>query len=183
VWSAGVEPARPAFQAGALPFELRPQTWATRPRSSGTRTRTSISTFRAWRPSVLDDPGSATDPAPPSTSPKGSSTQLRDRTVCGVAVSSVTPGTTPNDVFQATRLPFDPGSPAGPRTCAPVAVLRGGVLEPAPRSLPDKLHAKAHAALPRSFSTRSRESFSLRRGLDFDLTLVQAEHHLWFGAC
>src|SRR4051794_18521894 len=106
MWSAGVEPARPAFQAGALPFELRPQRWARldsnqRPlvcktsaqpaellarvkvswaelesnqppppyqrgalppeppalRSSGTRTRTSISTFRAWRPSALDDPG------------------------------------------------------------------------------------------------------------------------------
>jgi hypothetical protein len=28
MWSAGVEPARPAFQAGALPFELRPQRWA-----------------------------------------------------------------------------------------------------------------------------------------------------------
>jgi hypothetical protein len=45
------------------------------------------------------------------------------------------PGPIPNDVFQATRLPFDPGSPAASRTCAAVAVLRGGVLEPVPRSL------------------------------------------------
>jgi hypothetical protein len=38
-----------------------------------------------------------------------------------------------------------------------------------------------HTLLYRVLFTSSRESFSLRRGLDFDLTLVQAEHHLWFG--
>ena len=37
-----------------------------------------------------------------------------------------------------------------------------------------------HTLLYRALFSASRESFSLRRGLDFDLTLVQAEHHLWF---
>jgi hypothetical protein len=36
-----------------------------------------------------------------------------------------------------------------------------------------------HTLLYRALFSASRESFSLRRGLDFDLTLVQAEHHLW----
>src|SRR5437762_8037902 len=42
----------------------------------------------------------------------------------------------PNDVFYATRLPFDPGSPTHwLRMCAVVAVLRGGALEPESHTL------------------------------------------------
>jgi len=37
-----------------------------------------------------------------------------------------------DDVFHATRLPFDPGSPSGGCASAPEDVLRGGALEPDP---------------------------------------------------
>ena len=42
-------------------------------------------------------------------------------------------------------------------------VLRGGALEPDPRALPRKEHAKAHASFT---APKHGESFSLRRGLD-----------------
>jgi hypothetical protein len=44
---------------------------------------------------------------------------------------SVSSARKPDDVFHATRLPFDPGSPAADcADAAAVAVLRGGALEP-----------------------------------------------------
>jgi hypothetical protein len=150
VWSAGVEPARPAFQAGALPFELRPQRWATlsKLRDKGSNLDLhvqSVASFRLRRSRIGGRPAGAGE-HPAASQPSRASVHLPERELDAaarphglwVAVSSVTPGPIPNDVFQATRLPFDPGSPAGSRTCAPVAVLRGGVLEPVPRSLPDK---------------------------------------------
>ena len=46
----------------------------------------------------------------------------------------------------------------------------------------EKRRAKADAYSPMAFpSTRLQRSFSLRRGLDFDLERFQAEHHLLFG--
>jgi hypothetical protein len=65
-------------------------------------------------------------------------------------------GTKPNHVFQATRLPFDPGSPND--------VLRGGALEPEPRTLCRKLQAKAHAYSPARFPAPSAEGLSLSGG-------------------
>src|SRR6266487_940199 len=72
----------------------------------------------------------------------------------------------PDDVFQATRLPFDPGSPLIRNERRPTwrgfgaasLVHRTGIAQ-----------AKAHASLPALFpapSAERRDSFSLRRGLD-----------------
>jgi hypothetical protein len=70
----------------------------------------------------------------------------------------------PNDVFQASRLPFDPGSIA---RCRESVVLRGGALEPDSCLPAGKAQAKADAYSPMAFpSARLQRSFSLRRGLD-----------------
>ena len=50
----------------------------------------------------------------------------------------VAPGRRPNVLFHATRLPFDPGSTRPGCAFRPVAVLRGGALEPEPRALLSK---------------------------------------------
>jgi hypothetical protein len=63
----------------------------------------------------------------------------------------------PNDVFQAARLPFDPGSPEN-------GVLRGGALEPEPRALRRNWQANAHAYSQRNFTGRSTEGLSLSGG-------------------
>jgi hypothetical protein len=60
-----------------------------------------------------------------------------------------------------------------------IAVLRGGALEPEPCTRFGKLHAKADTNHARVFRLRVKESFSLRRGLDSVLCLLQAGHHLW----
>jgi hypothetical protein len=46
---------------------------------------------------------------------------------------------------QAARLPFDPGSPSRQRARRSNGVLRGGALEPEPRTRSKKPQAKAHA--------------------------------------
>jgi hypothetical protein len=99
----------------------------------------------------------------------------------GFAVFSVTPGSTPNDVFQATRLTLRPWITGVVRARArrPLSYVEG-FWSPFLGRRPDKSHAKAHAALPRSFQCQPR-IFLSQAGPRFDLTLVQAEHHLWFG--
>jgi hypothetical protein len=78
-----------------------------------------------------------------------------------------------NQVFQASRLPFNPGSPE-------IDVLRGGALEPEPRARRRNRQAKARAySLAQFRRPKHKGSFSLRRGLDSELSLVQAEHHLF----
>ena len=61
-----------------------------------------------------------------------------------------------------------------------IAVLRGGALEPEPRTRSEKSQAKAVASFQRVFRRRAEVSFSLRRGLNSELCLLQAGHHLWF---
>jgi hypothetical protein len=98
----------------------------------------------------------------------------------GVAVSSVTPGPSPNDVFQATRPTLRPW------IVGRVAYVRAGRRPTwrgfgARSSVTGRINRTLkHTLLYRVPFPASRESFSLRRGLDFDLTFVQAEHHLWF---
>jgi hypothetical protein len=70
----------------------------------------------------------------------------------------------PNDVFHASRLPFDPGSPSAGCAAGAADVLRGGVLEPEPRSSAGKSQAKADAAFQRSFPAPSAEGLSLSGG-------------------
>src|SRR5919197_560934 len=91
--------------------------------------------------------------------------------------TNVSSGRSQNDVFQATRLHFGPGS----QTLELVGVLRGGALEPDSRSLSGKAHAKARAVFPTLFSApRRRAIFLPQAGPQFVLGLLQAEHHLWF---
>jgi len=86
----------------------------------------------------------------------------------------------PSDVFQASRLPFDPGSTA---RCRKSVVLRGGALEPDSR-LPDgKAKAKADAYSPMTFPSAAAEIFLSQAGPRFDLERFQAEHHPLFGSC
>ena len=59
-------------------------------------------------------------------------------------------------------------------------VLRGGALEPEPRTLAEKSQAKAHAYSPAQFPRHAPRVFLSQAGPRFDLELVQAEHHLWF---
>jgi hypothetical protein len=80
----------------------------------------------------------------------------------------------PDDVFQATRLLFDPGSPPSRRQTSYVEEF----WSPSRGVLVKKCRLKQTLLSQRNFTGRRRGSFSLRRGLDFDLTLVQAEHHL-----
>ena len=54
-----------------------------------------------------------------------------------------------------------------------------GLWSPIRARIAAKGHAKAHACISASFCTPTRRgSFSLRRGLNSDLALPQAEHHL-----
>src|SRR6476469_9470114 len=135
---------RPAFQAGALPAELRPHDGRGWSRTSGllfVRQVLSPSELLARKaPRQGFEPRSPrsergvlplrrsriADLAPPSTSPAG---DRRKASFRPAAVTHVAFGLVPNVVFHATRLPFDPGS-ATP-VCAPrsIAVLRGGALE------------------------------------------------------
>ena len=64
----------------------------------------------------------------------GKERALRPHRGCGVDAAALlwyVRMNTPNDVVYATRLPFDPGSPR-------CGVLRGGALEPEPRTLAGK---------------------------------------------
>lgn len=61
----------------------------------------------------------------------------------------------PNDVVQATRLPFDPGSPR-------YDVLRGGALEPDARAVSVNVQAKAAAySAANSAAPKAQEDLSL----------------------
>ena len=59
-----------------------------------------------------------------------------------------------------------------------VDVLRGGALEPEPRALVGKKSKLKHTLICQRFSDAERRGpFSLGRGLNSELVLVQAEHH------
>ena len=87
----------------------------------------------------------------------------------------------PNDVFQAARQPFDPGSASRElRIVYAVAVLRGGALEPESRTRNRKIASKSTMRITSVFfGASARESFSLRRGLDSVHDPFQAGHHLF----
>ena len=144
---AGVEPAASSLS------EKRSALLSFPPVSSGTRTRTSISTFRAWRPAfrrsrigAMEARGLAR-PASPSISlleeidaAVENLVRKRER-----PSSSVTFSLKPNDVFQATRQPFDPGSTTSRCTWVdrrPTWRSFGGR---ASHSCSEKAQAKAHA--------------------------------------
>ena len=118
----------------------------------------------------------------------GRSTQQASATCRATARRSLSRPPKPNDVFYATRLPFDPGSPI--TVCAHaavVAVLRGGVLEPEPQTLlVEKRKLKQSLIASVYFQRATLRVFLSQAGPRFDLELVQAEHHLWvptFAGC
>src|SRR3954463_10626680 len=82
------------------------------------------------------------------------------------------------DVFQASRLPFDPGSSLA--CCALLARASSYVEECWSPSLaaPAKLQAKANANSRAQFSARSAEVLSLSGGASIRTCLSQAGHHL-----
>src|SRR4051812_12449048 len=72
----------------------------------------------------------------------------------------------PDDVFHATRLPFDPGSPFG--------VLRGGALEPESRRAAGKnCTLKRTQVFQRVFQRDARGVFLSQAGPRFDLNLFK----------
>jgi hypothetical protein len=73
----------------------------------------------------------------------------------------------------ATRLPFDPGSPAELRALAASGVLRGGALEPEPRRGVTKWQAKANANCLTQFLILCRGIFLPQAGPRFDLVLLK----------
>jgi hypothetical protein len=76
-------------------------------------------------------------------------------------------GPRPNDVFHATRLPFDPGSPiAGCAHPARSASSVEGCWSPRLVRFRKKSELKHTLLLKRSFRRQHRATFSLRRGLD-----------------
>src|SRR5437762_6479856 len=71
----------------------------------------------------------------------------------------------PNDVFYATRLPFDPGSPTtGCAHSAVAAVLRGGVLEPEPHTLLVEKRRLKQSLIASVYFQRDAEGLSLSGG-------------------
>jgi hypothetical protein len=161
---------------------------ATRPNGSGTTTRTSISTLRAWRPAALDDPGSMPaaaallDPAPPSISRRGDrrssktgSARWRSRLLCHVRARVRTmfskPLAYPSTLDQRPPL-------AHVRECRRPTWRSFGArfpdLRSSNRTLKPTLISSAvfYAEAPRSFLSQA--------GPRFDLELVQVEHHLGF---
>jgi hypothetical protein len=89
----------------------------------------------------------------------------------------------PTDVFQATRLPFNPGSPTA--GCARAACRRPTWRSFGARasSVGGKSQDKADASFQRSFQRRAPRVFLSQAGPRFDLELLQAGHHLWFRHC
>jgi hypothetical protein len=80
-----------------------------------------------------------------------------------------------NDVVQATRLTFDPGSP----NCG---VLRGGPLEPGALACSDNSQAKSAAYSAASFpAPAAQRNLSLLGGASQSVFAFQAGHHLFSG--
>jgi hypothetical protein len=143
-------------ETSALPLSYSPAF------RSGTRDRTSISTFRAWRPAGWTTPGTAS----PSISLHGRSTQqaapggrsdrpcLDGRSRAMFSMPLAYPST------------LDRRS-SSTHVLAAIVVLRGGALEPEPRHRSRKKRTlkRTHVSSA-NLRVRRRGSFSLRRGLD-----------------
>ena len=115
---------------------------------------------------LLDDPGSqGTRSRPPSTSPGEVDAAARSHPCVGQELWHVRPK--PNDVVQATRQPFDPGSPK-------YGVLRGGALEPGARAFPDNVQAKADAySAANSAAPKAQKDLSLSGGASSSVLAFQ----------
>jgi hypothetical protein len=86
----------------------------------------------------------------------------------------------PNDVFCASRLPFVPGSSiAGCALCGDRCPTWRSFGAGAWRRGAVNLQAKADAYRLAHFSAHTPRAFLSQAGPQFDLCLLQAEHHLW----
>src|SRR3954451_15670100 len=102
--------------------------------------------------SPLDDPGSRCPPCTPSHMARSAQRHRADRAMARPD------DLRPDDVFHATRLPFDPGSPK-------CGVLRGGALEPGAAHTPGNSQAKAAAySAANSPALGARQDLSLSGG-------------------
>jgi hypothetical protein len=125
----------PAYQTGALPLSYPPKA-----PGQGVRTSVQPSPDSGEAPlQYLGGHGLSSLAAETEDGERvGRATSLRPAPARGgrrrVVVSYVTAGFRPTDVFQATRLPFDPGSAGAGCAFAAAVVLRGGALEPDPGS-------------------------------------------------
>jgi hypothetical protein len=79
-----------------------------------------------------------------------------------------------NDVFYATRQPFDPGSPS---MFALDDVLRGGALEPEPRASWIIRRLKLTLIPSAIIQADAQRVFLSQAGPRFELDLLQAGHH------
>jgi hypothetical protein len=148
---------------------------------SGARDRTSISTFRAWRPAWLDDPGANGCNASPSIPRTGDRRSRRAPVAgdCRVFMS--------RPAVRRTMLSMPLAYPSTLDHRPPIAQIRNGrrptwrgVGARAQDALFGKRQAKANAYCQRLFRASNAEIFLSQAGPRFDLELVQAEHHLWF---
>jgi hypothetical protein len=189
---AGVEPALPPYQRGALPPELSAE-WARlgsnqQPLVCKTsalplellarvcQIRDKESNLDLHVQSVvscrLDDPGTTErSRAPPSISIPG---DRRSRRAPSFRPSCLA-GRTPSDVFHATRLPFDPGSPAAGCGRRPTWRSFGAR---ASHVLLENRRVKRTLTASVYFQRETLRAFLSQAGPRFDLELVQAEHHL-----
>ena len=136
---------------------------------SGARDRTSISTFRAWCPASLDDPGANRCKRPSVHPPHGRSTQQAGTGCRRRSRLHVTRGHLPSVVANGPMLsmPLAYPSTLDHRLSAAqreVAVLRGGALEPDPCSPTGNSQAKADANSPMDFQHTAAENLSLSGG-------------------
>jgi hypothetical protein len=86
----------------------------------------------------------------------------------------------PNDVVQATRLPFDPGSPSAGCAAARSASYVEEFWSPSLRALWKIRRLKRTHNSSDLFQCRALRVFLSQAGPRFGLALLQAEHHLWF---
>jgi hypothetical protein len=120
--------------------------------SSGTRGRTSISAFRARCPAGWTIPDRCEARCLSVHLPCRRSTQRHRFASCQASY------------VYATRLPFDPGSPAAGHAHPLTGVLRGGALEPESRTSHAKKACKSRRECASTISVRDAESLSLSGG-------------------
>ena len=156
MWSAGIEPATPRVSGGRSTFRA-PTTRAEEHGRGWTRTssllfvRQALSAIELLARDVRT-PGQGVEPRSPRSG-RGVLPVGRSRTDRGKCLSVHLPcrRSTQRQLsascqafyVYATRLPFDPGSPAGEHAHPRTGVLRGGALEPEPRTSHTKRAGKS----------------------------------------
>jgi hypothetical protein len=155
-----------------------------RPRASGRGWGRTSSLLRvkqalcqlSYSPKEREAPGQGLEPRSPSSAPgvlpgrrsRNASPSVhlarrgrRSSAASGSSYDTVGPG--PNDVVQATRLPFDPGSPANRRpTWRGLGARRSCAFAKFAGKSRGLFSSELHCA------DSAEEPFSLRRGLEFD---------------